>query len=96
MQVVRLNSEMFDGDFELFGFLTKQLFEPIRDGSNEHLASPARYPDEVILEHGHGASIVSVARQDRQILPLQKERSFFDDDTCRRFVLSAKAGGFLA
>ncbi len=60
MQVVRLDSKVLNANLKLFGFLPKQSFEPVRDVSDEDLAPSARYPDEVILEHNHGAFVVSM------------------------------------
>ncbi len=96
VQMVGLDSKMFDLDRKLFGFLPKQRFKHIRNRSDQDLASSAGYPDQVVFERDNGAFVVSIALQDRQIVSHRKERDLVVGDTCRRFILSAKAGGFLA
>src|SRR5215217_2391407 len=61
VQVVWPDGKMLDFDAKLFGFLAEQRFKPVRDGSDQHLAASARYPDEMILEHDNRPSVVSVA-----------------------------------
>ena len=96
VQVVGPDSQVLDPDAKLFGLLPEQHFEPVRYVSNEHGAPSARYPDEMILEHDHGTFVVYVARCHRHIVSCRKERNFAYGETWRRFILSAKAGGFLA
>src|SRR5918992_3964316 len=96
MQVVGPDGKMLDLDGKLFGFLAKQRFKPVRDGFYQHLAASARYPDEMILKHNNRPTVVSVACRHKHSVTHRKGRKHVVCDARRRFILCAKAGGFLA
>src|SRR5215211_8351802 len=96
VQVVGPDGKMLNLDGKLFGFLAEQRLEPGRDGSDQHLAPSARYPDEMILKHDNRPSVVSAACCHRHSVAHRKGRKHVVCDARRRFILSAKAGGFLA
>jgi hypothetical protein len=87
---------MLNLDAKLFGFLAEQRFKPVRDGFYQHLAASARNPDEMILKHDNRPSVVSVACCHKHSVAHRKGRKHVVCDARRRFILSAKAGGFLA
>src|SRR5215216_3018933 len=96
VQVVRPDGKMLNLYGKLFGFLAEQRFKPVRDGFYQHLAASARYPDEMILKHDNRPSVVSVACCHKHSVARRKGRKHVVFDARRRFILSARAGGFLA
>jgi hypothetical protein len=97
VQVVGPDGKMLNLYAKLFGFLAEQRFKPVRDGSDQHLAASARTPDEMILERDNRPSVVSVACGHKHSVAHWKGRKHVVCDARRRrFILSAKAGGFLA
>jgi hypothetical protein len=97
VQVVGPDGKMLNLYAKLFGFLAEQRFKPVRDGSDQHLAASARTPDEMILERDNRPSVVSVACCHKHSVAHWKGRKHVVCDARRRrFILSAKAGGFLA
>lgn len=96
VQMVRLDSKTLDPDFEFVGFLSKQSYEPIRNGFDEHRTSAAGYPDEVVLQHDNRPSVVFVGCCHRHIVVYRMESTHVADEARRRFIFSAKAESFLA
>src|SRR5438093_280763 len=68
MPMVGPDSEMFHNDVQFRCLLAEQLLQAISHGTDPHPTTPARYPDEVVLDEDHRPVIVSIGVSQRHII----------------------------
>jgi hypothetical protein len=68
MNVIRLNGKMQNLDVNLCHFFLQQGNQPLGHIPNKHLATAARYPNDMIPDRGHRAFVVSISIRYRHIL----------------------------